>query len=356
MTKRIGFMVLVGILMLALSGCTLINLAGDEEGEQPLEEGAALPGQPTPTIELAPTLPPGTVDPEAMSPPTLTPGPEGEQAGDAAAGDGAPTAMPAPTEIVPEGGEAAEGDSEDEPINPELIIPVGPGVSIDPQLGEPGELVMVDGDGFEPGEEVFLYWIARDGTIGSEPYFEITADENGSFSVGLLVLPADQWPNAPPNEGDQLQLRAYTKKLGDYYYWADFMYVKRFDQNTSLVLYYYNDTYPYEIDLLNLWTWYDEEQDNVRFEAPSGIGKGFIRVVEGASMASTIKAVMAVEAPGQTYTTEDKTLGAYQGTEVVATNGLTVWFIPGSGRIYAVSFTDDAGNFSTLIASSFRLK
>lgn len=354
MTKRIGYLVLVGTLTLILSGCTLINLAGDEGGEQPVEEGAVQPGQPTPTIELAPTLPPGTVDPAAMSPPTLTPGAEGEQAADAAADAGTePTAMPAPTEIVPEGEEGEEGDA---PVNPELVIPVGPGVSIEPQLGEPGELVMVDGDGFEPGEEVFLYWTARDGTIGSEPYYEITADENGSFSVGLLVLPADQWPNAPPNEGDQLQLRAYTKKLGDFYYWADFMYVKRFNQNTSLVLTYYSDMYPYEIDLLNLWTWDDEEEENVRFASGSGIGKGFIRVVEGASMTSTIKAVMQVEAPGQTYTTEEKTLGAYQGIEAVASNGLVVWFIPGSNRIYVVSFTDDAGNFSTLIASSFRLK
>jgi hypothetical protein len=355
MTKRTGFMVLVGILMLALSGCTLINLVGEEGGEeQPLEEGAVQPGQPTPTIELAPTLPPGTVEAGAMSPPTLTPGAEGEAAADGSA----PTAMPAPTEIVPGGEGAAEGEEGDAPINPESVIPVGPGVSISPQLGEPGELVMVDGDGFEPFEEVFLYWTAQNGTIGDddEPYFETQADENGSFSLGLLVLPADQWPNSPPREGDQLQLRAYTKKLGDFYYWADFMYVKRFDQNTSLVLTYTSDLYGYEVDTLNLWTWNDEEEENVRFASPSGVGKGFVRVVEGYNIATVIQAVMEVEAPGQTYSTEDKTLGAYQGTEVVAANGLTVWFIPSGNRVYAVSFTDDAGNFSLLMASSFRLK
>lgn len=356
MTKRTGYIILAGILMLALSGCTLINLAGGEEGEQPAEEAAVEPGQPTATLQLAPTLPAGTVEPGAMSPPTLTPGPEGEQAADAAAAEGGPTAMPAPTEIQPEGEAAAEGETEDAPVNPELIIPVGPGVSIDPQLGEPGELIMVKGDGFEPNEDVFLYWTARNGTIGDEPYFEITTDENGSFSVGLYVPGADKWPNNPPKEGDQFQLRAYTDNLGDYYYWADFMYVERFDQNTSLVLNYYSDKYPYEVDLLNLWNWDDEEEENVRFTSGSGIGKGFIRVIEGASMSSTIKAVMAAEAPGQTYTTEGKTLGAYQGTEAVASNGLTVWFIPGNNRIYAISFTDDAGNFSLLIASSFRLK
>lgn len=344
MEKR--FLLLIASAALILSGCNLFNaLAGQPiaaEASPTPETGNPPPGTP---FTLAPTLEQGPV--------LGTPTPTSE-------GGSAPTPLPEPTQILPatpasEGGEAPAGGGETTPVVPTPAAS-GPGISLSPAVGEPGDVVIVTGSGFEPNTTVTLHWGAPDGPPGPV-YWEVETDENGEFSVGLIVPPAEQWPRNPPQERDLFQLRAYSESLGDFYYWANFTYLERFNPVTSLVLTYTSEDYGYSIDVPNGWTWDWEEDatDNVRFAAPSGTAKGFIRVIETSDVNAAIQSVMAAEAPGQSYTTTQATLGAYPGTEVTAGNGLVVWFIPQGGRVYAISFTDDNGQFYTLIASSFRL-
>lgn len=332
--KRSVFLILA--LSVMLSGCNLFNLGGQPATDETPAAEAATPAIPTPAT-LAPTLD------TALSTPTATP--------TGASGDLAPTPIPPPTEIAPPTVEGEEGGTP-APATPDIS---GPGISINPALGEPGEVVHVDGDGFGPYAAVTLHWCAPDGPTGPV-YWDEMADENGSFEVDLIVPPAAQWPGGAPKEGDMLQLRAKSEKLGDYYYWANFTYVKRFIPAETLVQTYTNTDYGYAIDLPNAWTWSWEEDDtsDVRFLSPSAKGRGFIRVVNTSDMGAAVSAVMAAEATGQSYTTEQKQLGAHTGVEAKAGNGLIVWFISHGGRIYALSFTKDNGEFHAIIASSFR--
>jgi hypothetical protein len=59
-------------------------------------------------------------------------------------------------------------------------------------------------------------------------YYELDADENGHFSVGLIVPPADKWPGGAPKERDLFQLQARSEAMGENYVFANFTYVKRF--------------------------------------------------------------------------------------------------------------------------------
>jgi hypothetical protein len=335
------------IVALALSGCNLINLARDESAGDgtPPEETESV-AQVTP-LTLAPTLAQATVG-GTLAPPTLTPSPDG------AGGDLAPTPLPPPTQIAaptPEGGEEGAGGAESAQTGG------GPGISINPQLGEPGEIIIVQGSGFGAEEEVTLHWATPDGKTGPA-YVNVDTDANGTFQVGLIVPPGDQWPGGKPKEMDYIQLRAKSESLGDFYYWANFRYVKRFNPVTSLVQTYTNKDYGYEIDLPNAWTWswVEDDTSDVRFVSPKSIGKGFIRIATTTNVTSAIKTIMPLEAAGQTYTTDDISAGSYPGTQVTASNGLVVWFIPANGRTYVISFMDDEGRFYELIAVSFRLK
>jgi hypothetical protein len=349
MFKRVTVSMLLMVAALALSGCNLLDaLAGNPLSDNPTgedaDQGEAFSGTP---VTLAPTLESFT----NLGTPTPT-----------VEGGLGPTPLPAPTQIDPgaaQEGEAAEGAAagEDElaPVVP-TPAPTGPGISLSPGVGEPGEIVMVDGGGFEPNTTVALHWGPPDGDTGPL-YWEEETDDDGEFSVGLIVPPADRWPGGGAEEGELFQLRAFTEELGDFYYWANFKYVERFIPEVTLVLTFENPDYGYALDLPNAWTWswIEDFTEDVRFASGDGTSRGFVRVIGTSNVNSAIQTVMAEEAAGQSYNTEQKQLGAYPGTEASAANGLVVWFIPQGGRVYAVSFTKSDGSFYTLIASTFRL-
>lgn len=325
-------------LALALGGCALLGGAQSAEGE----DADAILVLPTATpLALAPTLPV-----ETPIPPTPTPTPTEEPTPTSQA----PTPLPEPTRIgattATPGGDEAGGSQ----------ASGAPGISIRPQLGEPGDIVMVDGSGFKPGVPVTLHWAAPDGETGPV-YYEIETDERGNFQVGLIVLPADRWPGGPPAERDVLQLRALAEELAGHYYYADFTHIPRVGQ-TTLVLTYTNAKYGYEVTVPNGWEWDWQGDDpvNVRFESGSGSGSGFVRVLSGTDVTAIIQRVMGEEFPGEGYTTGNMTTGSYPGTQVTANNGRVVQFIPSGGRTYALSFTNDNGQFSLAIAGSFKLK
>jgi hypothetical protein len=348
MFKRVTVPMLI-VVALALSGCNLLDaLAGnplpDNSPGENADEGEAFAGTP---VTLAPTLESFT----GLGTPTPT-----------VEGGLAPTALPEPTQIEP--GAAAEGEADEGEAQPEDELapvvptpaPTGPGISMTPGVGEPGEIVIVDGSGFEPNSTVSLHWGPPNGDTGPV-YWEEETDDDGNFSVGLIVPPAERWPGGSPDEGELFQLRAFSEDLGDFYYWANFKYVDRFIPEASLVLTFENPDYGYAVDLPNAWTWnwVEDFTEDVRFASGDGASTGFVRVIETSNVNSAIQTVMAEEAAGQSYNTEQKQLGAYPGTEATAANGLVVWFIPQGGRVYAVSFTRSDGTFYTLVASTFRL-
>ncbi len=342
-------------LLLALSGCTLTAALGDDNAAPAATFTPTVNFAPT-AATLAPTLGPGVPTiPPTLAPPTLTASPTG--------GSG-PTPLPAPTQIsvVSPTPTAIQG-TPDPNATPAAPAPApstggsGPGISMDPQLGEPLDVVVVSGSGFAPNEEVTLHWGKPEGKTGPE-YWSLETDGEGKFSVGLIVPPADQWPGGSPQEGDYLQLRAFSESLEDFYYWANFRYIRRFNPVTSLPLTLSNTDWDYEIDVPNgwTWTWEEDKTENVRFAAGGGgAGRGFVRVIETTDVNAAISAVMSAE--GLTAaSTRQATLGNFPGTEVTTTNGRIVWFIPARSRVYALSFTDENGQFYTLVASSLRIK
>ncbi|MBN1312373.1 MAG: hypothetical protein JXB30_13225 [Anaerolineae bacterium] len=336
MLKKLSLIMLGIGVMMALAGCNFPGAPTGTEGGPPevAEEG----NLPTPTVyQLAPTLPATTPIPTA-GPVTPTP-----------ATELAPTPLPAPTQIVP---------STMEPETTGTPAQEGPVLTMNPAVGEPGDIVIIDGSGFPAGVHVTFHW----GAVGGPPgpvYWELDADENGMFSEGLIVPPANKWPGGSPKERDLFQLQARWEEKVEgmqvtFYRFANFTYIKRFNPETSLVLTCENLTYGYKIDVPNGWTWDDSEDDNFRFSAPSGNAKGFVRVLEGTDVNVAIQTVMAEEAPGQTFSSAAAAIGAHNGTKVTAANGLIVWFIASNGRIYALSFTKDDGQFYEIIAASFR--
>lgn len=326
---------------LALMGCAVFGGAAQEA----TEVAATTPtSPPTIAITLAPTLPPESAGGGAASPAA----PEGGGSTSLA-----PTPLPPPTQIGA-GTPGAVG------TGTATIAPPaggsGDGISIDPQLGEPGEIIVVNGSGFAPSEKVSLHWAKPDGPTGPV-YYELTTDESGNFNVGLIVPPAESWPGGAPKEGDYIQLRAKSASLGDFYYWANFRYIKRFNPVTSLVQTYTNSTYGYAIDLPNAWTWSwkGDDTSDVRFYAPSPQkGWGFIRVLNTGNVQSAIDTIMAAEFSGQTYTKKDIGAGKYPGTEIKTSGGTVVWFVPSGSRTYVLTFTDNEGKFYQLVAASFR--
>lgn len=188
-------------------------------------------------------------------------------------------------------------------------------------------------------------------------YWEIDADANGAFIIDLRVPPAEKWPGGSAKDRDLFQLQArWVVDKAENYVFYNFTYVKRFSPETSLVLTYSSKTYGYKLDVPNNWKWDDADAANVRFNAPTGNAKGFVRTLASTDVDAAIQTVMAAEAPGQTFASTSATLGAYSGTQVTAANGMVVWFISSGGRIYALSFVDGNGQFFTIVAASFRLE
>ncbi|MBN1429779.1 MAG: hypothetical protein JXB07_15525 [Anaerolineae bacterium] len=337
MLRKLSPILLIVSVVMALVGC---NFPGSTSGidEEDLDV-ANKETAPTPTLAmLAPTLPATTPIPTVLP---ITPTPTEFE----------PTPLPAPTQIVPS---TLEPDITGTPVQ------TGPVLTMNPALGEPGDIVVIEGTGFPAKVHVTLHW----GPVGGPPgplYWELDADENGMFSEGLIVPPANKWPGGSPKERDLFQLQArWDEKveglMTTFFRFANFTYVKRFVPDVSLILTCDNRTYGYKIDVPNGWSWDESEKANIRFKAPSGSAWGFVRVQKVADVNAAIQTVMADEAPGQTFSSAAATLGAYEGTQVTASNGMIVWFIPSGGRVYSLSFTNDSGQFFMLIAASFRLE
>lgn len=356
MMKRLSILLLI-TLVFALVGCGI--LGGDDATQAADDQAAdiALTATSTP-LALAPTLA-GTT-PE--SPPQAAGESEnGDSAGGSDVGEssGGPTPLPEPTQIgaptaAPEGsGDEAAADNGEAPVV--NTGSTGPGITIAPQLGEPLDVVVVNGSGFEPNEEVTFHWGAPSGNTGPE-YWSMETDANGNFQIGLKVPPADRWPGAPPEERDLLQLRVFAESLDENYYFANFTYIPRVNSITSLVQTYTNDEFGYSISIPNLWTWSWVEDDttDVRFDSPNA-GTGFVRVEAGTNVSGLISSVMGQEFSGQTYTTRSISVGKYPGTEALLDGGRVVQFIPSDGQTYILSFINDNGAYDTNIHGSFTL-
>jgi hypothetical protein len=71
-----------------------------------------------------------------------------------------------------------------------------PTVTVSPELGPPGSVVMIEGHGFPSGRAVTLHWAATPGATGAAPPFSpvvvtATRDDGGFGPTPLLVLPGD---------------------------------------------------------------------------------------------------------------------------------------------------------------------
>jgi hypothetical protein len=359
MFKKLA-LIAVSALALLLTAC---NFAPNFGG-QPTEEVAEI----TPSATLTatpPTLAPTLGQFNTLSPPTLTAGPTSA---------GGPTPLPAPTQIGAATATQISGDntgtpgtpgtpSGSETPRPTSVSSLSNGIRMDPQLGEPLEVVIVTGADFTPGEMITFHWGGANPNDPTGPdYYEMEADASGNFSVGLKVPPKEKWPGGNPKENDLLQLRVTAESLGFNYYWANFKYVKRIDYGSSLVQVCSIPSWDYEVGLPNLWRWEwptdddgTEHTENVRFLQPDGAERGFIRVIETTNVDSAIASVMSAE--GLTVASKAvKTLGTFpNSTEVTTTNGRIVWFISARSRVYAIHFRDNNG-FITVIGNSFKVK
>lgn len=301
----------------------------------PAETQAAI----APTAEPTATPPP----PPTTTPlPTATPEPTPTRS--------TPTPLPEPTRIGPTQ-QGNEGEATRTPSG-------SAGISIEPNLGRPGDTVTISGDGFAPGEVVTLHWAALDGT-GMTAFEEVEADENGSFTRRIAVPPAANWPGGPAQEGDQLQIRATSASLGEgNFYYANFRYLTPFGVADAPALPYENQEYGYRIEVPDGWTWswVTGDTSDVRFSSTSGSGNGFIRVESGTDVEALIPVIMAEEFPGQGYTTGLLGAGAYPGTQATTDSGRTVQFIPSGGRTYVLSFVADNGQPMWSVIGTFALR
>lgn len=336
-----------------LSGCGLVGGADTAEPAA-TSEAAELTGPTSTPVTLAPTLgaqPTATATPQATVTPMPTAVPTDTEEPEETTTGGTPTPLPGPTRI------GTQEDEEGEETPSATRGSTQPGISISPQLGEPGDVTKVDGDGFEPGETVSLYWVAPgSSTATGTPYYELDADDEGSFTVDLIVLPAERWPGGPPQDGDEIQLQAVAPSLDGGYYYANFKKLTH-EANTALALTYESEDYGYQIQVLNgwEWDWQNDDTSNVRFSSASGSGSGFVRVENGTNVDALIPTVMGEEFPGQTYTTGLLGAGSYPGTQATLENGRTVQFIPSGGQTYVLSFVSDSGQPLWNVIGSFTL-
>lgn len=321
-----------------LAGCA--QAAPETPPATPLPT-AAPPTEAPPTATPSPTLIPPTPSPT----PTETPIPV--------------TEVPTPDDVIID--ELTPAATDDDEAAGETATPgdddAAPGgISITPQLGEPEDIIIVRGEGFEPGAAVTLHWAEVDGPTGPE-YYALEAGEDGRFEVGLIVPPAEDWPGGAPEPEDNIQLRALADELADGFYFANFKYSPR-TNNGGLALVYTNEPFGYALTVPDgwEWSWASDDASNVRFESPEGQGRGFSRVVESADLETVIAQVMAEEFPDAAYEAGQMSVGAYPGTQVTLADGRVVQFIPDSGRVYAISFVNDAGSPALNVLDTFELR
>lgn len=322
----------------------LVTACAAASPETPAEPPAAATAPTATPFVAAPTLqaePAATETAPPSATPSLTPpAPTATRV--------APTPLPAPTRI---GGQPT-AEAQPTSATPD---PDDRGITLEPNLGEPGDVTVVRGTAFLPGTTVDLRWAEPEGAVGSI-YHQVVVDEDGSFEVGLVVPPAEDWPGGAPEAHDALQMRASSEALPGYEYYANFSYLPRTGQ-TTLALTYENADYGYRIELPSGWTysWADDDTSNVRFESPAGTGRGFVRVMPGTNVEAAIASVVGQEFAGESYTTGQVSVGAYPGTQITTQSGRVVQFIPSGGRTYVISFTNDYGQFGASIVGSFRL-
>ncbi len=351
MKSRTVSVFIISILAATLSGCALLGVGGEQSADAGTGVDATATPPPTWTpITLAPTLSIGT-----LAPPTLTPSPTGT--GGAAptpstTPDRGPTPLPEPTEIAPATA-TPEGPSTAQPAGSS-----GPNMVLSPQLGEPADTVLVTVSNYPPSSAVAFYWEPECRWPKGEPYYEDEVDEQGNLEIGLIVLPAARWPNAPPEEGDSIWLVAKSDVGGGLFRCAEFVYLARYNAGTTLVLTYTNTDYGYSIKVPNAWewSWVGDDTSDVRFKSPSGAGKGFVRVINGTDVNAILPKVMAAEFAGRSYTTGDVSIGSYPGTQATTDNGIIVLFIPHNGRTYVLSFVGDSGQPAGNVMASFQLQ
>ena len=329
MVRKPPVLILIAVLAVLMAGCDALGISAS----------------PTlaPTVTTAPTQPP-TNTPE----PTPTPEPTATEAPTATATRQPPTPLPTPTRTAEDEGETT--------ATRQPSGSVTPGISISPQLGEPGDTVTVRGDGFEPNEIVGLHWSSLEGPTGAAVQ-EVEADDEGSFTANVLVPAASQWPGGAAQELDELQLRATSASLGEgNYYFANFKYLRPQGVSGPAVM-FQNTVQGYQIRVPSGWEWAWTEDDttNVRFQSDTGSGGGFVRVVSGDNVEALIPALMEEEFPGQGYETGLLGAGSYPGTQVTTASGRTVQFIPSGGRTYVLSFADDAGQPMWSVIGTFAL-
>jgi hypothetical protein len=285
-----------------------------------------LSGDPTPTVTVR------------LPPPFIT---SGSSDSATPSGGTGPTALPSPTPFL-----TPTPRSE----SPEEEAPgfQSPGLFIEPDMGELGESIVVTGGGFEPGEEVSLYWTVPDEQPG-QAFQTIEADEEGGFRLTTTV--PTTWPGRAPQSGDFLQLQAVA---GFYACWANFRYVTRFGSQPTLTQTYTNTTYGYAIDLPGGWSWDDSDTANVTFNLPSGPAEGFIRVEPGSDTNAIVGQVMQEIAPAASPAPVQAMLGATMGTQAATGDGRVVWFIPDGDRVVVLSFWDDTFHDYAQITTTFR--
>lgn len=305
----------------------------------------------SPSPTLAPTVTPAPTEMPTNTPaPTQTPEPTPTEAPTATATRQSPTPLPTPTRA------AANEEEGETTATRQPSGSVAPGISLSPQLGEPGDTISVRGDGFEPGEIVGLHWSSLEGSTGPLAQ-EVEADDDGSFTVEVLVPAANQWPGGSAQELDELQLRATSASLGEgNYYFANFKYLRSQGVSGPAVM-FQNAVQGYQIRVPDGWEWAWTEDDttNVRFQSSTGSGSGFVRAVSGDNVDAVIPVLMEEEFPGQTYETGLLGAGSYPGTQVTTGSGRTVQFIPSGGRTYVLSFVDDTGQPMWSVIGTFEL-
>ena len=299
---------------------------------------------------------------------------DGEEDG-AGEGGGGPTPLPAPTLIGvdtdggEDGGEGegdggttgdtggttdGGGDDADSNIPDPSRDRGGPGISLTPALGEPGETTLVNGSGFAPGETVTLHW-GKPGQDTGPEYWSVEASEQGNFEVGLIVPTSDLWYGGA-GEGDYLELRAVAESLDFNYFWASFRWIERFDPVETLALEFENPDWDYSITVPFgwTWTWEGEDSHNVRFRSGTGRGEGWIRIATTTNVDAAINAIM--DAEGLTESSrEDKVLGNFPGTQVNLADGTYVWFVPARERVYVLYIIDDNGNMFDASMITFKV-
>jgi hypothetical protein len=352
------------LVILILTACNVPPLQQEDGGDGLPTLTPTTGPAPTSAVTLAPTLPPDAGD--AL--PADSGGDGGTTTGDA---EGGPTPLPAPTLIGSDSGEGEadggeadsggdSGDTTGDAAEPTADIPDpardrgGPGISLNPALGEPGEVTVVSGSGFEAGETVTLHW-GKPGKDTGPEYWSVEASEQGNFEVGLIVPPADQWYNGA-GEGDYLELRAVADSLDFNYYWASFRWIERFDPVETLALEFENPDWDYSITVPYgwTWTWAGEDSHNVRFSSGTGRGTGWIRIATTTNVDAAISAIM--DAEGLTEASrEDKVLGNFPGTQVNLADGDYVWFIPARERVYVLFIKDDNGNMFETSMKTFKV-